>query len=332
METNWNQLIERYLENELSEEGRQAFEAELASNSELRDELEIHQTVRDGAARSAQRVQLASIGASYHRSVRMKQAGVAAAIVIGVGVTATVLFFGGKRSEKSVPKQEKPLTASVHTSVTAPETVSDSAVVAMEQLQTTIHRELSFVQRAKRKYSLSFLDSLESEMMNRLLHKEVQKDDDEVSETGDVIDSGEENHTAEKLYDTLIRKGFPSREFWLVKKDNSYGIANSKGLLVVIPKYDSIGKFDDLIPCLALVMDEKKFGFIDKTGKEVIPLVYDKVVENAKYRRKHGIPGLRGYREVELFHRKKPRTFYIFAGDNTTSYCGQNNAETELNK
>ena len=55
METNWNQLIERYLQNELSDEGKSAFEQELRINPELREELEMHQLIQSAAKRASQR-------------------------------------------------------------------------------------------------------------------------------------------------------------------------------------------------------------------------------------------------------------------------------------
>jgi len=320
MEANWNQLIERYLENELSEEGKLAFEAELASNSELREELDLHQTVRDGAVRSAQRIQLASIGASYHRSVRMKQAGIAAAIVIGAGLTTAIVLFNGKGDQSSPVQQKNQISTEVqHADASMLQPASDSLTVESEQ--DDIKRAMTYRMMVPQ-YSdpNSFLDLVDFEKDGVSLQADPEVIDPglQVRGNGSVIDSEDEDAIGERLYDTVVKREFPMKGMMMVKKDGSYGIANSKGLLVVVPKYDSIGKFDDLIPCLALVMDEKKFGFIDRTGKEVIPLTYDQIVENAKFRRRY-IPGLRG--GLGLFHRKKPRIFYIFAGDNTTSYC-----------
>ncbi len=56
------------------------------------------------------------------------------------------------------------------------------------------------------------------------------------------------------------------------KDNNKYGYKDSKGKVIIQPKYDLGLGFSE---GLAIVQLNKKRGFIDKTGKEVITLQYD---------------------------------------------------------
>ena len=57
-----------------------------------------------------------------------------------------------------------------------------------------------------------------------------------------------------------------------VPKDNKYGYIDKTGKEIVKPKYDDAYEFSE---DLARVQKDDKWGFIDKTGKEVIPIKYD---------------------------------------------------------
>ena len=72
-------------------------------------------------------------------------------------------------------------------------------------------------------------------------------------------------------YDNIL---FSGGGFVIVLLGKKYGYADIKtGAEVIPPKYDWVYDFyDEPITCVKLA---NKYGFIDKTGKEVIPLQYD---------------------------------------------------------
>ena len=59
-----------------------------------------------------------------------------------------------------------------------------------------------------------------------------------------------------------------------VQLDDKWGFIDKSGKEVIPCKYDVIEGFDE---GLARVLRDDKFGFIDKSGKEVIPCKYDKI-------------------------------------------------------
>ena len=58
----------------------------------------------------------------------------------------------------------------------------------------------------------------------------------------------------------------------IVKLNNKYGFIDKTGKEVIPIKYDNAWSFSE---GLASVKLNNKYGFIDKTGKEVIPIKYD---------------------------------------------------------
>ncbi len=89
MEKNWNQLIERYLNNELSAEGKTAFEAELQQNKALRKELELHQLTIEVIQRNSLRTLVKQSGKWYH----LKKMAVTGSIILGiVAILTTVIY------------------------------------------------------------------------------------------------------------------------------------------------------------------------------------------------------------------------------------------------
>lgn len=66
MEKGWTKLIDRYLNNELSEEGKRAFEQELATNADLKAELEMQQLTQTIITRTATREIVNSVRKSYY--------------------------------------------------------------------------------------------------------------------------------------------------------------------------------------------------------------------------------------------------------------------------
>ena len=57
-----------------------------------------------------------------------------------------------------------------------------------------------------------------------------------------------------------------------VRLDGKYGYVDQNGKEVISPKYDNTWKF---IWGFAAVKSGDKFGFVDQKGKEVIPLIYE---------------------------------------------------------
>ncbi|MBE9577584.1 WG repeat-containing protein [Moraxella sp. K1664] len=66
-----------------------------------------------------------------------------------------------------------------------------------------------------------------------------------------------------------------------VEQNGKWGFIDNTGKVVIPVQYDYVGYFSE---GLATVKQNGKFGFIDKTGKVVIPVQYDNawVFENGK--------------------------------------------------
>lgn len=99
MEANWNQLIERYLNGELSTEGKSAFETELSKNEALRKELELHQLTQNVIRRAAMRELVVKGGKAYHLKKTLTTSGIV--VVVLAVITAAVVYFA-----KAVPESE----------------------------------------------------------------------------------------------------------------------------------------------------------------------------------------------------------------------------------
>ena len=90
METNWNQLIERYLNNELSAEGRTAFESELKQNTALQKEFELHQLTTELIQRNSLRTLVKESGKWFHLKKVLVNSGL---VLVIAGVLATAVYF-----------------------------------------------------------------------------------------------------------------------------------------------------------------------------------------------------------------------------------------------
>ncbi len=66
----------------------------------------------------------------------------------------------------------------------------------------------------------------------------------------------------EKIDDNILR---------VKTKDNLYGLVNTK-TWILLPTYDRLYKFNDEV---SLIQKGDKWGYIDKLGKEILPVVYD---------------------------------------------------------
>lgn len=68
----------------------------------------------------------------------------------------------------------------------------------------------------------------------------------------------------------LVREDFYSN--WLLTEQRRYGFIDKTGRLVIPAIYNRIGLFnEDLAP----VKIDSKYGYIDKTGKEILPFIFD---------------------------------------------------------
>lgn len=104
MKTNWNQLIERYLNNELSAEGKSAFEAELKQNKELQNELELHQLTIEVIQRNSLRTLVEQSGKWYQLKKKIIIGGISLLIGLALGTSA---YFISEKFRKSVTEKEK---------------------------------------------------------------------------------------------------------------------------------------------------------------------------------------------------------------------------------
>lgn len=101
MGANWNQLIERYLNNELSAEGKAAFETELERNAELQKEFELHKLTRELIQRNSLRTLVQQSGKWFHLKKILVKSGIA---LIVAGILATAIYVAiTKQSEKDEP-------------------------------------------------------------------------------------------------------------------------------------------------------------------------------------------------------------------------------------
>nr|WP_294858600.1 WG repeat-containing protein [uncultured Fluviicola sp.] len=284
METNWNQLIELYLQNELSEEGRMAFEQQLQLDPELREELEMHQLIRSAAKRASQRLVIKQTGQAYLRNLRIKQ------FTIGVVVTAVttlgiVYWVQNKKGpETSEPKRESLAENNIEeahqesiplgdTLINQPNQAGDKSSLIHSSDWTTVDERSA---QSKVSLVLDKKPNIDQVVSNR------EKSDPKIT-SGlkmqlnksqlDTVSLSQKNqkvlgYTNDKLDGkVMMEEKIDARS----KKSSLTGAAWEL-------QYDSIGQFNDLYCGYALVMDNSKFGFVDRKGTIFIPLIYDKIV------------------------------------------------------
>ncbi len=104
METNWNQLIERYLNGELSAEGKAGFETELAKNPELKQEFELHKLTQEVIKRSSTRNMVQQSAKSYHFKKTLTNTGIV--LLIAAVITTAIVLFTNSRSNSEKPNPE----------------------------------------------------------------------------------------------------------------------------------------------------------------------------------------------------------------------------------
>lgn len=285
METNWNQLIERYLQNELSEEGKMAFEQELQFNPELREELEMHRLVQDAAKRASQRGMIQQVGKAYLRNLRIKQFSLGIAVTAAV-VTGIVLVLHQKQPEQSGGSnplasaqtehpiesneaEHEPVSVELADTLSGPSPDVEATPLDSRSgihsgdsnpLKVAYGRTTSRFSLQKKLESASFRDR---PMAQNTFVK-----------TSSVAGMDTGATTKRKVEIPDIQKEFSGGK--LVEREEVVVPFSRKTAWVQL--YDSVGRFNDLYCGYALVMDEAKFGFVDRKGNVFIPLIYDEIV------------------------------------------------------
>ncbi|MBC9811569.1 cytochrome c [Crocinitomicaceae bacterium CZZ-1] len=106
MENNWNQLIERYLNNEFSAEGKVAFENELAKNTDLQAELELHKLTVELLQRHSLRTLVKKSGKWYRLK---KQLVVSAIALTGIILITAIVYLLAVKNDTSPENQPEQL-------------------------------------------------------------------------------------------------------------------------------------------------------------------------------------------------------------------------------
>ncbi len=293
METNWNQLIERYLQNELSEEGKTAFEQELHINPELREELEMHELIQSAAKRASQRMVIKQTAKAHFRHLRIKQ------FTIGVVVTAAttvgiVYWVQSKKQQETT----KPNSESFLENKQEEEEVQMSAAAEEESIplrDTIINQpnqagdKSSLIQSSdwqsaegERAHGTTSFNSLKSSSQTE---KSVNsRRAAHIKSSGFVdIDKTLKNvipftvDSVVQLKPTVTVLGYTNEKLEGKVIETSLKRSTLEGAAWNL-QYDSVGHFNDLYCGYALVMNDAKFGFVDRKGNIFIPLIYDKIV------------------------------------------------------
>lgn len=74
-------------------------------------------------------------------------------------------------------------------------------------------------------------------------------------------------------YDEIMNFDQIDRSRWMIKKDSLWGLIDDKARVVVVPRYEDMKYYHGY----ATVSKNKKWGLINKRGKEVIPLENDSI-------------------------------------------------------
>ena len=272
METNWNQLIELYLQNELSEEGKSAFEQELSINPELREELETHQLIQSAAKRASQRNMIKNTGKLYLRNLRIKQftVGVVVSAIAAVGIIYWLQNQNGtsKRTSEADALKIKESTE---------ELICRADQINHQPNQTGGKSSLiqpTDWQKAGESVTETKISS------DFTLGKRSAASNDRINTKEEVV----KNQSSASLKDsvpltkpTVTVLGYTNDKLEGEAVESTTNRSSLQGAAWVL-RYDSVGKFNDLYCGYALVMDKSKFGFVDPEGKIFIPIIYDQLV------------------------------------------------------
>lgn len=267
METNWNQLIERYLQHELSEEGKMAFEQELEVNPELREEMEMHRLIQSAAKRASQRTLIQHTGKLYLRNLRIKQ--------FTIGIVGTAIAVAGIVYWVNSKKDKTKQTAE-NASFRSSEENSSEFLCRAYQINHQSNQpggKSSLIQPT----DWNTTDETDSRFASTTAYKIHSRDQ---GYYGMVTNSAEtsKRDSLPAPRPTVAVLGYTNekqRNESIEKQSVNNPVS---GTMLWVQKYDSVGKFNDLYCGYALVMDNSKFGFVDPDGKIFIPLIYDQLV------------------------------------------------------
>lgn len=93
---------------------------------------------------------------------------------------------------------------------------------------------------------------------------------------GIINDQGKE--IVPPIYDKIEKFGDYLKEYAVIEINGLKGFLDLDGNVVMQPKYAEINKFDIIRKNWALVKEHKgKMGFIDKSCKEVVQVIYDNI-------------------------------------------------------
>lgn len=108
MKTDWNKIIEKYLNNELSPKERANFEATLKTNKEVQKEFEIHQLTKNVIQRNTLRSQVQQTGKHFHFKRKLIHGGIALFVVGVIAATAYFIITNASSTKKinSIPPKE----------------------------------------------------------------------------------------------------------------------------------------------------------------------------------------------------------------------------------
>ncbi len=297
METNWNQLIERYLQNELSDEGKSAFEQELRINPELREELEMHQLIQSAAKRASQRALIRQTGKSYLRNLRIKQFTIG---VFVVAVTTVALVYWVQSKKAAVTNEPKSLAAVVDTKenqeeINTQDTIINQPAQAGDKSSLIQSSDWNAVEESRTRNKASFNSQTTKKTIGNPLSKSGMTN---AYKPVNLVTSFPVDSLIPDQIPTEVVLGYPDKE-------SPDEVEMPFGTLKLSKQYDSIGKFNDLYCGYALVMDERKFGFIDYRGNEFIPLIYDEIVVSSN------IKSSKNKRKGHFGKKQKRKVLYI---------------------
>lgn len=277
METNWNQLIERYLQNELSEEGRSAFEQELQVNPELREELELHQLIQSAAKRASQRMMVQQTGKSYFRNLRIKQ--FAFGLAVTIVATGGILYWIQHKKQSDVNQSNQEIAE-----VSAPEKElkkTDDPIVyqpnqAGDKSSLIQSSDWNVEENANARTTVSFHTTKERNRKGKEMENDFSLKRKPVVFRIDTLTVSIPDLTLPTPTEVVLGKRDERSDGSIL---NSQALGSSEmNKITWIQMYDSVGKFNDLYCGYALVMDNAKFGFVDHKGNLFIPLIYDQIV------------------------------------------------------
>ncbi|MDF3026701.1 MAG: hypothetical protein K0S23_1008 [Fluviicola sp.] len=296
METNWNQLIERYLQNELSDEGKMAFEQELQVNPELREELELHQLIQSAAKRASQRTIIQQTGKSYLRNLRIKQFMIT--VFVAAAATVGLVYLVQNKKDAGVAESKSPAVA-----------VNSEEVRKETDIRDTIINQPAPTGDKSSLIQSSDWNTVEDQARNTTSFKSnIHKNEavNPLKRVG-IANSGQAaKHLLSLAVDSLVPPGKPTEVVlgYTDKKPDEEAVTQYEDLKLS-KQYDSIGKFNDLYCGYALVMDQQKFGFIDYRGNEFIPLMYDEIVVTSN------IKSSKNKRKGHFGKKQKRKVLYI---------------------